>query len=81
MLDPSDASNVAVPMALLASKDESVEDVKAFEANLTVPHLVTTFPTQIHGFMAARSDLKDGEVCKEYERAYRVVLEFLNNHT
>ncbi|EXJ59133.1 carboxymethylenebutenolidase [Cladophialophora yegresii CBS 114405] len=81
MLDPNDAKSVAVPMALLASKDEPAEDVEAFEANLTVPHHVTTFPTQIHGFMAARSDLKDAAVRKEYERGYQVVLEFLSRYT
>ncbi|OQU99100.1 hypothetical protein CLAIMM_04787 [Cladophialophora immunda] len=81
MLDPSDAKNVTVPMALLASKDEPAEDVKAFEANLTVPHKVETFPTQIHGFMAARSNLEDDKVRKEYERGYLTVLEFLNKYT
>lgn len=81
MLDPEDAKKLTVPMALLASKDEPTEDVRAFEAGLAVPHLVETFPTQIHGFMAARSDLNDSEVRKEYERAYRIVLEFLHKYT
>jgi dienelactone hydrolase len=80
MLDVNDAKKVTVPMALLASKDEVAEDVKGFEKSLTVPHLVETFPTQIHGFMAARSDLADDEVRKEYERAYRTVLRFLGEY-
>jgi hypothetical protein len=35
---------------------------------LEVPKYVETFPTQIHGWMAARSDLENPEVRKEYER-------------
>ncbi|KKK16024.1 hypothetical protein AOCH_006490 [Aspergillus ochraceoroseus] len=59
MLDPRDARAVKVPMALLASKDENPQDVEAFGANLTPPHYVETFASQIHGWMAARADLAD----------------------
>ncbi|KAL5341520.1 hypothetical protein BJX70DRAFT_395903 [Aspergillus crustosus] len=59
MLDPADAKQVNIPMALLASKDENPEDVAKFGANLQKDHYVETFPDQIHGWMAARSDLED----------------------
>jgi dienelactone hydrolase len=80
MLDPNDASKIKVPLALLASKDENPEDVKKFEANLTGPKHVETFPDQIHGWMAARSDLDDEHVKDEYKRGYQTVLKFLSEH-
>jgi dienelactone hydrolase len=80
MLDPNDAKNVTVPMALLASKDETPDDVKAYKENLTVPNHVETFPTQIHGWMAARANLEDPEVRKEYERGYKTVIDFFHQH-
>ncbi|KAB8227862.1 hypothetical protein BDV23DRAFT_159852 [Aspergillus alliaceus] len=80
MLDPNDAKGVTVPMAVLASKDEKPEDVRDFGANLKMEHYVETFASQIHGWMAARSDLEDEGVRKEYERGYRVALDFLHKH-
>ncbi|KAL3466849.1 Alpha/Beta hydrolase protein [Aspergillus heterothallicus] len=80
MLDPENAKEVSIPMALLASKDENPEDVSAFGANLREDHYVETFPGQIHGWMAARSDLEDETVRKEYERGYRTALDFLQKH-
>lgn len=80
MVDPNDATQVNIPMALLASKDESAKDVQAFKDNLKTANHVETFPTQIHGFMAARSNLEDSEVRKEYERGYKTVLDFFHKH-
>lgn len=80
MLDPSDAKNITVPIAVLASKDEDPKAVKGYEENLKVPNHVETFPTQIHGFMAARADLENPEVRKEYERGYQTVLSFFHEH-
>ena len=80
MVDPNDAKQVNIPMAMLASKDEVADDVQAFKANLQVPNHVETFPTQIHGWMAARSNLDDPEVKKEYERGYQTVLSFFHQH-
>ncbi|KAI1352702.1 alpha/beta-hydrolase [Xylaria sp. FL0043] len=80
MVDPKDAENIKIPLALLASKDENAGDVKKFEANLTGPKHVETFPDQIHGWMAARSDLSDERVKNEYKRGYETVLNFLNEH-
>ncbi|KAE8149906.1 dienelactone hydrolase family protein [Aspergillus avenaceus] len=80
MVDPAEAKNVNVPMAMLASKDEPSEDVEAYRSGLQVPHHFETFSTQIHGWMAARSDLEDELVRKEYERGYAVVLSFLEQY-
>ncbi|KAJ5817124.1 hypothetical protein N7447_009357 [Penicillium robsamsonii] len=80
MLAVEDASSVTVPMAVLASKDESVKDVESFCNNLRVPNYVETFPTQIHGWMAARSDLQDIEVRRKYEQGYRTVLKFCRKY-
>ncbi|OTA99262.1 hypothetical protein M426DRAFT_325304 [Hypoxylon sp. CI-4A] len=80
MVDPADATKIKIPVALLASKDETPEDVKKFEQNLTGPKHVETFPDQIHGWMAARADLDDERVKAEYTRGYETVLKFLSQH-
>ncbi|KAI0551449.1 hypothetical protein F4679DRAFT_539333 [Xylaria curta] len=80
MVDPEDAKKIKVPLALLASKDENPEDVKKFDANLTGPKYVETFPDQIHGWMAARSQLEDERVKSEYKRGYETVVKFLQKH-
>ncbi|KAL2375152.1 hypothetical protein RJ035_003746 [Blastomyces gilchristii] len=80
MLDPNDAPKVTIPMVLLASMDEDVDEVKAFKHNLKVPNHIETWSTQIHGWMAARGDLDNPEVRKEYENGYKTVLGFLNEH-
>ncbi|KAI0203234.1 alpha/beta-hydrolase [Astrocystis sublimbata] len=80
MVDPEDAKKIKIPLVLLASKDEDPEDVKKFDANLTAPKHVETFPDQIHGWMAARADLEDERVKSEYKRGYEVVLKFLSEH-
>ncbi|KAF2093889.1 putative hydrolase [Rhizodiscina lignyota] len=80
MLDPEDAKNVDVPMVLLASKDEDQNAVEKYKNNLHPVHHVETIPTQIHGWMAARADLKDTEVGKEYQRGYKTVLKFFHQY-
>lgn len=80
MVDPADAEKVQIPMMMLASKDEPAEDVKKYEANLTVPKHVETYSTQVHGFMSARGDLNDSEGKKEYERGYKAALTFFHEH-
>jgi dienelactone hydrolase len=76
MIDPSDATSIKIPLCMLASGDESAEDVKKFEANLKGEKHVETFGDQIHGWMAARSDLEDERVKSEYVRGYKTLLEF-----
>jgi len=80
MVDPADAEKVVIPMCVLASKDEPADDVAKYEANLKVPKHVETFSTQIHGWMAARANLEDAEVSKEYERGYKIALDFFHQH-
>jgi len=80
MVDPNDASGIQVPFVLLASKEEPADTVKKFEQTLSVPNHVETFADQIHGWMAARSDLSDARVKDEYVRGYKTVLEFFGKH-
>ncbi|KZF20780.1 alpha/beta-hydrolase [Xylona heveae TC161] len=80
MVDPNDAPNVAIPFAFLASKDEDPQAVAQFKENLKVKNYVETFPDQIHGWMAARSNLKDPKVKAEYERGYKTVLTFFHDN-
>jgi dienelactone hydrolase len=76
MVNPDEAANISIPLCMLASKDESVDTVKAFEANLKGEKHVEIFADQIHGWMAARSDLADPRVRSEYERGYKTVFRF-----
>lgn len=80
MVVPDDAKNIKVPLCMLASQDEPADDVKKFEENLTGAKHVEIFGDQIHGWMAARSNLEDKRVEQEYVRAYKTVLNFLSQH-
>ncbi|KAF2268130.1 hypothetical protein CC78DRAFT_14759 [Lojkania enalia] len=80
MVAADDAPGITIPFAMLPSKDESKEDVEKWERALKVPHTVEWFPTQIHGWMAARGDLENEEVKKEYTRGYQTVLDFFHKH-
>lgn len=80
MVDPKDAEKISIPMCMLASKDEPVNDVEKYEQSLKGVKHVETFDTQLHGFMSARADLKDTEVLKEYERGYEIVLTFFHHN-
>lgn len=80
MVDPADAKELSIPFALLASGDEPAEDVKKFDEALTVTKHVETFGDQIHGWMAARSDLSNDRVKAEYERGYKTVLTFFGKN-
>lgn len=80
MVDSKDAAQIKIPLIMIASKDEDAEEVKKFEANLTGEKHVETFNDQIHGFMAARSNLEDEGVKKEYERGYKTLIQFFGKH-
>lgn len=80
MVDPADAEKLTIPIAVLPSKDEDKDAVSKYENNLKVKHIVEWFPTQVHGWMAARSDLEDPEVKKEYERGYKTLLDFFHQY-
>ncbi|KAL9122896.1 MAG: hypothetical protein Q9187_000547 [Circinaria calcarea] len=77
MIDAADAALVARPICILASGDESAEDVQKFGEALKVPSHVETFKDQVHGWMAARGDLQNPRNKAEYERGYQTLLEFL----
>ena len=78
MVDPEDGAKLTIPVVMLPSKDEDAEAIKAFQEKLTVKHQVETFADQPHGWMAARADLEDDKAKKEYERGYKIVLEFFH---
>lgn len=54
LLDPADAAKVAIPTAVLASKDEPVDAVRAYGDALKVEKHVETWPQSVHGWMSAR---------------------------
>lgn len=83
MVEPKDAAGIKVPFALLASGEEPTDKVLQFEEELKVrqvPNLVEIFQDQIHGWMAARSDLSDERVKGEYVRGYKTVLDFFGKN-
>ncbi|KAI0098953.1 alpha/beta-hydrolase [Hypoxylon sp. NC0597] len=80
MIDPSDAANVKIPMMILASEEETAEDVKKYEENLKVPKHIEMFEDQVHGFMSARANLKDDKAKAEYERGYKLALGFFRDY-
>jgi dienelactone hydrolase len=80
MVSAADAEGIKVPFILLASKEEPDEEVKKFEDTLKVTKHVETFKDQVHGWMAARSNLSDGRVKEEYARGYKTVLTFFSKN-
>lgn len=80
MVDANDAPNITIPILLLPSKDEPKEDVEKWGKGLKVKNEIEWYPEQIHGFMAARGDLKDQNVLKAYEQAYQKVLTFFHDN-
>ncbi|KAJ4502168.1 hypothetical protein HRR83_009574 [Exophiala dermatitidis] len=54
LLDPADAAKVVIPMAVLASKDEPADAVRAYGDALKVEKHVETWPQSVHGWMSSR---------------------------
>jgi dienelactone hydrolase len=79
-LDPSEALNISIPMCLLPSMDEDVDDVKQYMANLKGPKRVETFKDMVHGWMSAKGDLEDPKKKEEFERGYTILLEFFGQY-
>jgi hypothetical protein len=65
---------------MLASGDEPVADVEKFKENLKVEKHVEIFEDMIHGWMTAKGDLVDERKKGEYERGYKVLLEFFGKY-
>lgn len=80
MIDAGDGASAKIPVMMLASGDENADEVKAYDDSLKVPKHVEIFDGQVHGFMSARADLKDGQVKAEYERGYKLSLEFFHKY-
>ncbi|KAI4746452.1 alpha/beta-hydrolase [Aureobasidium sp. EXF-12298] len=80
MVDPNDAAGISIPIAMLPSKDEDKEAVEKWEQGVKTKHLVKWYNDQVHGFMAARADLEDENVKKNYMDAYGVLLNFFHEH-
>ena len=79
MIDPVDAENIIIPTCLLASEEEK-ESIGTWVKKLKVENYIERFDDQIHGWMSARADLEDENVRKEYERGYRIFLEWFAKH-
>lgn len=80
MVDPADAEKIKVPIMMLASQDEPADAVKQFGEALKVTKQVETFGDQVHGWMSARAELNDEKVKSEYERGYKLAVDFFNAH-
>lgn len=68
---------------ILASKDEDAAVVAECKKILEAPGkngLVKSYPDQVHGWMAARADLSDEKVLKEYTDGYKTAAEFFGKH-
>jgi len=80
MVDANDAAEITIPFAMLPSKDEPKEDVEKWQQKIKTKNIVEWWPNQVHGFMAARGDLKDEAVKKDYEKAYQLLLTFFHDN-
>ncbi|RMD40063.1 hypothetical protein DV735_g5059, partial [Chaetothyriales sp. CBS 134920] len=77
LLDLADAPKIKIPMLVLPSKDEPLDEYEKYRDAITVPNRLEYFANQIHGWMSARGDLKDPAVLKDYERGYQLTADFL----
>lgn len=73
MVDPEDAPKIAIPILSIPSKDEDKEAHDKYEAALKVKKRVEWFNKDIHGFMAARSNLENESEKASYEAAYSIL--------
>jgi len=77
---PEDGPQVTIPIAVLPSKDEDKETITKYQEGLKVKNVLEWFPDQFHGWMAARADLANDRVKHEYERGYKILLDFFHEH-
>ena len=80
MVDANDAKNITIPVCLLASGDEPADEVQNWKEAHPGDNHVEIFKDQVHGWMAARGDLKNDRVKAEYERGYQTLLEFYRKY-
>ncbi|GFP57069.1 hypothetical protein ACSS6W_004368 [Trichoderma asperelloides] len=80
MLDEADAKAQTAPHILLASKDEPADKVALYKEVMGDKVEATIYETMHHGWMGARSDLKNEENVKEFERGYKQAADFFAKH-
>ena len=80
LVDVGDADKVKIPMLIMPSQDETLSDFEKYRDALKVKNQMVVFDKMPHGWMSARCDLKDTEMKKEYERGYKLAVEFFNEH-
>ena len=80
MVDAKDAPGIVIPTYMIPTKDEDKNDVAAWEKGVKVEKKVVWYDNQIHGFMAARGDLKDESVKSAYTQAYDSLCEWYATH-
>jgi len=79
MVDAKDAPNLTIPILVIPSSGEDKNDVAAYEKELKVKHEVDhRFEAEIHGFMAARSNLEDPKQAAAYEKGYQKLLSWFH---
>ncbi|KAK5312407.1 hypothetical protein LTR93_011351 [Exophiala xenobiotica] len=71
MNDPNNAANVTIPMLMIPSGEEEKD---------AAGQKVEWYHAQVHGFMAARSNLEDEKVKAAYEKAYKTLLTWFHIH-
>lgn len=79
-MDAEDAKALTIPFGTLASQGEDKDVVEAFDKAQTTPKMVHRFHDRVHGFMSARSNLKEPEEVKAYEKGYQLTLDFFDKH-
>lgn len=79
-MDAADAENISIPTCLLASEEEGEEVVAEWMGKLRGEKYSERFGEMLHGFMSARGDLEDVHVKGEYEKGYRIFLEWFAKH-
>lgn len=84
MIDPTEVPGVTVPVLLIASKEEPVELLTQFEANLK-PDVkkqsrFETYGSMHHGFAASRARFDDEDNREKFTLAYQEFAKFFNLH-
>jgi carboxymethylenebutenolidase len=79
-IDPSEAEEAKIPMMILASEEESEDQVKQYSTRLNVKKQVEHFGDQAHGFMSARADLENPQARSAYHEGYRLALDFFKEN-
>ncbi|RPA99072.1 hypothetical protein L873DRAFT_1835603 [Choiromyces venosus 120613-1] len=88
MMDVEDLKKITIPHLALPSGDEPADVVEAYKKELAVhpneavrtKSYIEVYDTMAHGWMAARAQLADEQVRKEYERGYEQVVTFLRDN-